>query len=34
VSDAVSIPELIAGLSRPWQPVEFVQANDAAVRRA
>ncbi len=34
MSDAVSIPELIAGLAGPWQPVDVVQANDAVVRLA
>jgi len=34
VSDAVSIPELVARLAGPWQPVDVVQANDAVVRLA
>ena len=34
MSDAVSIPELVARLAGPWQPVDVVQANDAVVRLA
>ena len=31
---AVSLPALVAGLPGPWQPVDVVQVNDAAVRVA
>jgi hypothetical protein len=34
VSQVVSLPELIARLEGPWQPVDVVEANDAIVRPA
>jgi len=31
---AVSIPELVHGLSQPWRPVDVVTVNDSIVRLA
>jgi mannose-6-phosphate isomerase-like protein (cupin superfamily) len=31
---AVSIPELVQGLSQPWRPVDVVTVNDSIVRLA
>ena len=31
---AVSLPDLIAGLPGPWQPIDAVRVNDAVVRVA